>query len=76
MFSPAPRAGTYIAPVSAHHATAKYSIRVMRIAISFSPAVSKRQSIGLGIVSSNEATTSIWLKALMVTSDYQRHHAV
>src|SRR5262252_4280213 len=43
MFSPAARAGTYNAPASAHDATTKYSTRFMRIAISISPAVSRRR---------------------------------
>src|SRR5947199_690498 len=51
MFSPAARAGTYNAPASAHDATAEYSTRFMRIAISISPAVSRRRPIGLGVVS-------------------------
>src|SRR5437773_5530806 len=42
MFSPAARAGTYNAPASAHNATTEYSTRFMRIAISISPAVSRR----------------------------------
>src|ERR1700724_4222697 len=44
MFSPAARAGTYNALASAHDATSEYSTRFMRIAISISPAVSRRRS--------------------------------
>src|SRR5215475_14254691 len=51
MFSPAARAGTYNAPASAHDATTEYTTSFVRIAISISPAVSRRRSIGLGVVS-------------------------